>query len=255
MRFSILSIFPHLLDSPLQESIIGRARSDGHVVIDILDIRTFTDDAQHTTDDRPYGGGEGMVMKPEPLARAVAHARTGDESPARVILLSPQGHLFTQGLARQLSQEKHLILVCGRYEGVDERFRSDCVDDEISIGDYVLTGGELPAMVVIDTITRLLPGVLGCPQSAEQDTFSRGLLKHPQYTRPRSFNGHPVPPELLGGNHREIESYRFLTAVRRTLERRPDLLATARFTSDEKRLLARHGLADKVAALAGTDRL
>jgi tRNA (guanine37-N1)-methyltransferase len=193
------------------------------------------------TDDRPFGGGEGMVMKPEPLAAAVENRKiTGQRS--RVILLSPQGRRYNQAVAEELSGERHLILVCGRYEGVDERFRSCYVDDEISLGDFILTGGELAAMILIDSITRLLPGVLGCAESATKDTFSRNLLKHAQYTRPRVFNDHPVPEELLSGNHEKIEEYRFIASVKRTLERRPDLIQNEQFTASEILLLKKYDL-------------
>jgi tRNA (guanine37-N1)-methyltransferase len=189
-----------------------------------------------------------MVMKPEPLAAALEKVRAGGNS-GRVILLTPQGRRYSQAVARELADETSLILVCGRYEGVDERFRAGFCDDEISIGDYVLTGGELAAMVVIDSVTRLLPGVLGCPDSADKDTFSRNLLKHPQYTRPRDFRGVQVPEVLMNGNHAAIEMYRFLEAVRRTLARRPDLLRREQFTPQESRLLQQHGLLAAIAAV------
>jgi len=200
------------------------------------------------TDDRPFGGGEGMVMKPEPLAAAVDHVRQ-ENGPGRVILMSPQGERFTQAHAQRLAGERHLILVCGRYEGVDERFRAAYVDEEISIGDYILTGGELAAMVIIDAVTRLLPGVLGCSNSADRDTFSRRLLKHPQYTRPRIWKKMEVPEELLSGNHEEIERMRFLASVRRTIERRPDLLRGEAFSESEQKLLRRHHLYDTLKQL------
>ena len=243
MLFSILTIFPDLLDSPLNEGIIRRARKSGQIKIEITDIRDFAADKHAMTDDRPFGGGEGMVMKPEPLAAAVKHA-CKDRGREKVILLSPQGRLLTQKTAEELSAESHLVLICGRYEGVDERFRQNYVDDEISIGDFILTGGELGAMVLIDAVTRLIPGVLGCSDSAENDTFSRNLLKHPQYTRPRVFEGTDVPQELLSGDHEKIRNYRFVESVRRTLERRPDLLKKERFSDDETAILLRHGLID-----------
>ena len=241
MNFDILTIFPELLDSPLKESIIRRAREMGKVRITTTDIRAFAHDKHATTDDRPYGGGEGMVMKADVLARALEHVQQ-QQGPGRVILLSPQGRPYNQAVAEELSREEHLILICGRYEGVDERFRQGLVDDEISIGDYILTGGELAAMVVIDSVTRLLPGVLGCADSAACDTFSRGLLKHPQYTRPRDFAGQEVPEVLLSGNHALIEEYRFLASVRQTLARRPELLAEVEFSKKERMLLRRNGL-------------
>lgn len=241
MIFDIVTIFPDLLASPLQEGIIRKARQEGKIDIRITNIRDFADDKHATTDDRPFGGGEGMVMKVEPLAAAVESARQ-QSSAARVILLSPQGSHFDQQKAVQLAGESHLILVCGRYEGVDERFRSCYVDEELSIGDYILTGGELAAMVVIDAVTRLLDGVLGCRGSAENDTFSRQLLKHPQYTRPQRWKDMEVPAELLSGNHEEISNYRFLLSVRQTLNRRPDLLRLVQFSAAEQKLLRRHGL-------------
>lgn len=248
MIFDILTIFPGLLDSPLQEGIIRRARQDGKIEIFTTNIRDFAVDKHSMTDDRPFGGGEGMVMKPEPLHGALDNIHTL-RGKGRVILMSPQGRQFTQEVAQDLAGEKHLCLICGRYEGVDERFRQSCVDDEISIGDYILSGGELAAMVVIDAVTRLLPGVLGCSDSADKDTFSDGLLKHPQYTRPRDWNGLEVPPELLTGNHEEIEKFRFLISVRRTIERRPELIGTRSFTPAEKKLLQAHGLYDTVKQL------
>jgi len=248
IRFDILTIFPDLLASPLNEGIIRRARQDGYIDIHTTNIRDFALDKHAMTDDRPFGGGEGMVMKPEPLAAAVDHVRDG-RSGGRVVLMSPQGVSFSQEQAEKLVREEHLILVCGRYEGVDERFRATYVDEEISIGDYILTGGELAAMVVIDAVTRLVPGVLGCSDSADKDTFSRNLLKHPQYTRPRVWHEMEVPAALLSGNHEEIEKMRFLESVRRTLLRRPDLLKLETFSESEKKLLRRHKLYEAVKSV------
>lgn len=241
MIFDILTIFPDLLESPLQEGIIRRARLKRQISTNIVNLRDFADGPHAMTDDRPFGGGEGMVMKPEPLAAAVEQRRSYSGQ-ARVILLSPQGRRYDQRIAGELARQSHLILVCGRYEGVDERFRTSYVEDEISIGDFILTGGELAAMVIIDSVTRLLPGVLGCSDSAEKDTFSRNLLKHPQYTRPRMFEERPVPRELLSGNHENIEHYRFIASVTRTLERRPDLIRKERFNDSELELLQKHDL-------------
>lgn len=246
MIFDIVTIFPDLFDSPLNEGILRRARLKGQISTNIVNIRDFADDPQTMTDDRPFGGGEGMVMKAEPLARAV-RSRCNDDLPAaKVILLTPQGRQYNQAVALELANEAHLVLVCGRYEGVDERFRAGYIDDEISIGDFILTGGELAAMVIIDSVTRLLPGVLGCIDSAGKDTFSRGLLKHPQFTRPRVFEDQAVPDELLSGNHEMIETYRFITSVLRTLERRPELLQLETFSIKEIKLLRRHNLYEKV---------
>ena len=242
LLFDILNIFPDLLDSPLNESILRRARQQDLIRIEITNIRDFAMDKHAMTDDRPFGGGEGMVMKPETLGAAVESVRQPESS---VILLSPQGRLYNQRIARELAAESHLILVCGHYEGVDERFRTAYVDDEISIGDYILTGGELAAMVVVDSVTRLLPGVLGCSASAENDTFSRSLLKHPQYTRPQVFEGQDVPEELLSGDHARIARYRFIASVQRTIERRPDLIRMEHFSPEEQKTLKRAGL-DKI---------
>jgi tRNA (guanine37-N1)-methyltransferase len=247
MIFDILSIFPEFFTSPLGEGILRRAQLRGQIGINLINIRDFTDDPQAMTDDRPFGGGEGMVMKPEPLALAVRSRR---QPGSKVILLTPQGRRYDQSIVEELAEETHLILVCGRYEGVDERFRALYVDDEISLGDFILTGGELAAMVVVDSITRLLPGVLGCDDSAAKDTFSRKLLKHPQYTRPRCFETLMVPEELLSGNHEKIEEFRFIASVRRTLERRPDLLWEATFDRREKKWLSRHHLLDQVTTIA-----
>jgi len=242
MIFSIITIFPMLIESCLQEGVVARARKRGRIEVDTVDLRDFAHDRHRTTDDRPFGGGEGMVMTPEPLGEAVAAAGRQELDGRRVILLSPQGRTFTQSVAEELLSEEQLVLICGRYEGVDERFRDCCVDDEISVGDFILSGGELPALMIVDALTRLIPGVLGCSDSAAHDTFSRNLLKHPQYTRPRVFNGVSVPEVLFSGDHRKIEEFRFLESVRRTAQRRPDLLqrAAAHFSEKEKRLLDKH---------------
>ena len=248
MRFDILSIFPEFFASPLGESIIRRAIQAQQIEVHLHDIRTFATDRHAMTDDRPFGGGEGMVMKPEPICAALAHVAEEAGDRGRVVLLSPQGRTFDQARAVELAGLDHLVLLCGRYEGVDQRVVELMVDEEISIGDYVLTGGELPALVVLDAVTRLLPGVLGCAESAGCDSFSRGLLKHPQYTRPREFQGLEVPEVLLGGDHAAIRDWRLLESVRRTLARRPELLDGIEFDTAEVRLLAKHGLADEVAA-------
>jgi tRNA (guanine37-N1)-methyltransferase len=248
MIFDVLTIFPDLFESPLKEGILRRAGAKGLIRTTIVNIRDFADGPHAMTDDRPFGGGEGMVMKPEPLALAVAE-RKAIAPAAKVILLTPQGRRYTQAVAEELAREEHLVLVCGRYEGVDERFRAGYVDDEISIGDFIMTGGELAAMIIIDSVTRLLPGVLGCADSAAKDTFSRNLLKHPQYTRPRVFNDMAVPDELLSGDHGKIEEFRFIASVKRTLERRPELLKEETFSRSEVKLLQRHGLFERVVAV------
>jgi len=251
MRFDVLTIFPDLLASPLQEGIIRRAIVDGKIDVLIHNIRQYATDKQSMTDDRPFGGGEGMVMKPEPIAACLDEVRR--EAPGgHVILLSPQGRTYNQDVARELAERDHLVMICGRYEGVDERVRTLYVDEEISIGDFILTGGELAAMVLIDSVTRLLPGVLGCSDSASQDTFSRGLLKHPQYTRPREFESLTVPEELLSGDHAAIAEWRLVASVRQTLARRPDLLSQVCFSREELKILGRHGLLERIKELAPT---
>jgi len=242
IRFDVLTIFPELLDSPLKEGIIRRAREAGQVEIVCHNLRDYAFDKHAMTDDRPFGGGEGMVMKPEPLAAAVQAVQGMAPQPARVILLSPQGRPYTQRLAEELAGQPRLLLVCGRYEGVDERFAVRYVDEEISIGDYILTGGELAAMVLIDSITRLRPGVLGCSDSAGCDTFSRGGLKYPQYTRPRTFEGMEAPEVLFSGDHAAVAEWRLLASVERTMAKRPDLVCGLRFTPAELKTLHRHGL-------------
>jgi tRNA (guanine37-N1)-methyltransferase len=241
MRFDILTIFPDLLTSPLQEGIIRRAIKDNKIKVEIHNIRDFTTDKHAMTDDRPFGGGEGMVMKPEPIVAALGKVKE-EAGSGRVVFLTPRGTCLTQKKAEELAEEEHLILLCGRYEGVDERVIDLFVDEEISIGDYILTGGELAAMVLIDAITRLQPGVLGCNDSAEQDCFSRGMLKHPQYTRPRDFEGMAVPEELLSGDHGAVREWRLVEAVKQTLSKRPELLTAVSFTADEKKVLVKADL-------------
>lgn len=240
MRFNVLTIFPDLLVSPLEEGIIRRAVQAGQIEVALTDIRSFATDKHAMTDDRPFGGGEGMVMKPEPIVAAIRQAHE-DQLHGRVVFLTPRGRPYSQEIAGELAESDHLILLCGRYEGVDERVRN-YIDDEISIGDYILTGGELAALVLIDSITRLLPGVLGCGDSAEFDTFSRGGLKYPQYTRPRDFENRLVPEVLLSGDHGAIAEYRLLESVRLTREKRPDLLQAMRFSETEEKILKKNGL-------------
>ncbi|MGI6655671.1 MAG: tRNA (guanosine(37)-N1)-methyltransferase TrmD [Desulfobulbus sp.] len=249
MRFDILTIFPELLSSPLQEGILRRALAAEQIRVAVHNIRDFALDRHRMTDDRPFGGGEGMVMKPEPLAACLRAIERVDG--ARVILLSPKGRRFDQQTAVRLSGYGQLMLVCGRYEGVDDRFEAGYIDEVLSIGDYVLTGGELAALVVLDAVTRLLPGVLGCEDSAANDSFSRGLLKHRQYTRPRVFEGESVPEVLLSGDHAAIARYRFLDSVAITLERRPDLFNGLVFTTGEWKMLQQAGMADRVRTLGG----
>ncbi len=209
-----------MLDGFLKESMLKRASASGKVVFNTIDLRGFTTDVHHTTDDRPYGGGPGMVMKPEPIFAAVESVRTEG---ARVILMTPQGRVFRQCEAMALAQESHLIFVCGHYEGVDERVRQGLVTDELSIGDYVLTNGVLPAAVVADAVVRLLPGVLGGEGATEEESFANGLLEYPHYTRPPAFRGMTVPDVLLSGNHQAVAAWRAEQSRQRTRERRPDL--------------------------------
>lgn len=221
MRIDVITIFPAMLDGFLGASMMKRAAKLGAVDFRTVNLRDFTSDRHHTTDDRPFGGGPGMVMKPEPLFLAVESVRT---PAARVILMSPSGATFTQAKALELSRAEHLVFICGHYEGVDERVREALVHDEISIGDYVLTNGVLPAAVVVDAVVRLIPGVLGGEGAAEQESFSTGLLEYPHYTRPAEFRGMKVPEVLLNGDHAEIARWREDQARQRTRERRPDLL-------------------------------
>ncbi len=222
MRIDILTLFPGMFGGPLEESIIGRARSAGVVDVGLHTPRDWTTDRHRTVDDAPYGGGAGMVLKPGPLFAAIESLR-GETG--YVVLLTPQGEVFRQDIAAELAGRSHLILVCGHYEGVDERVREHAVDRELSIGDYVLSGGEVPALVVVDAVVRLLPGALGSPHSTVEESHSDGLLEYPHYTRPAEFQGWRVPDVLLSGNHAEIARWRREQAVRRTRARRPDLLA------------------------------
>ncbi len=240
MHFDLLTIFPNLLESPLNEGIIKRARASGALEIETHNIRNFALDKHSCTDDRPFGGGEGMVMKPEPLMAALQVVHESNPG-GHVVLMTPQGRPYNQKVAREFAAKEHLIIICGRYEGVDARME-EYIDDEVSIGDYVLTGGELAAMVLIDSVTRLLPGVLGCEDSATSDTFSRNLLKHPQYTRPRVFAGKAVPEVLMSGDHGAIERWRLAQSVQRTRLRRPDLLGEASFSPVELKGLKGEGV-------------
>jgi len=236
MIFDILTLFPGMFESPLHESILGRASEQGLLQVRTHNLRDWAEGRHLTTDDAPYGGGDGMVMKPEPVARAIASLRKNAPE-SKVLLMTPQGKTFTQSDAKRLSGEQGLIFLCGRYEGYDERIRQNLVDEELSIGDFILTGGELPAMVMIDSIARHIPGVLGNAGSAETDSFSDGLLEYPQYTRPAVFDGMQVPEVLLSGDHGRIALWRRQQQLLRTLERRPDLLESAPLSEEDRRLL------------------
>jgi tRNA (guanine37-N1)-methyltransferase len=237
MKIDILSLFPEMFSGVFQESILKKASERGHVSFHVTDFREFTDNKHHKVDDYPYGGGAGMVLMPQPLFDAVDQVKKSADSKPRVILMTPQGERFTQKKAEELSKEEHLVFICGHYEGFDERVRKHLATDELSIGDFVLTGGELASMVIVDSIVRLLPGVLGNETSHVSDSFSTGLLEHPQYTRPADFRGMKVPDVLLSGNHAMIEEWRKKESLRRTLERRPDLLDDYVLDDTEKKLL------------------
>ena len=252
MRIEVFTLFPELFAPYLDASILGRARQAGLLDVRLHNIRDFATDKHKVTDDEPYGGGGGMVMKPEPIFSAVetvlgAYRRKGtadsefaSQTPpliVPIILLSPQGRPFSQAIAQELAQHEHVALICGRYEGVDERVREHLATDEISIGDYVLTGGELPALILIDAVTRLLPGALGDPQGAATDSHASGLLEHPHYTRPQEFRGWEVPEILRSGDHARIERWRRQQSLLRTAVRRPDLFESAELTKEDKKLL------------------
>jgi len=236
MKFDILTLFPKMFFSPFQESVLARAIEKRLIEVRTINIRDFAQDKHQVVDDTPYGGGQGMVMKVEPIARAIEQVKAEDPS-AWTIYLTPEGKPLNQKRVKELSFRSHLILLCGRYEGVDERVRELFIDEEISIGDYVLTGGELAAMVLIDAVSRLLPGVLGSDRSAEDDSFYDDLLEYPQYTRPANFRGYEVPGVLLSGNHQAISFWRRREALRRTYLRRPDLLSKASLSEEDKKIL------------------
>ncbi|HKX29114.1 MAG TPA: tRNA (guanosine(37)-N1)-methyltransferase TrmD [Blastocatellia bacterium] len=246
MRFDLLTIFPEFFAGPFDFGILRRARQQGLIEIVVHDLRSFTFDKHHIVDDRPFGGGDGMVLKPEPIFRAVESLkedRPGEEPPrTAVVLLTPQGRLFSQPQAAAFARDySRMILICGRYEGVDERVVEHLVTDEISIGDFVLTGGEIPAMVMVDAVARLLPNVLGSATSARHDSFSAdsgGILDYPHYTRPAQFREWPVPEVLISGHHAEVERWRRRASLLKTLKMRPDLLETAGLTDEERRWLA-----------------
>ena len=242
MQFDVFTLLPEVFPPYLESSILKRAAERGLIDVRVHNIRDYTYDKHHVTDDTPYGGGGGMVMKPEPVFEAVEavlgfkpHQTPG--KPVPIILLTPQGRVFNQRVAEELSQHEHIALVCGRYEGIDERIRQHLVTDEISVGDYVLTGGELPAMILIDAVSRLISGVLGDPTGAEDDSHSMGLLEYPHYTKPSEFRGWKVPDVLLSGDHAKIEQWRREQALTRTFIKRPDMLEKAELTENDKKFI------------------
>jgi tRNA (guanine37-N1)-methyltransferase len=237
MKFDVVTIFPRMIGASLEDGVVGRGIERGLLDVVVHDLRDYTTDRHRSVDDQPYGGGPGMVMKPEPLAKAVAHIREERGTPDAVILMSPQGRPFTQREAERLSRLSHVVFLCGRYEGIDERVAETVASDELSLGDFVVSSGELPALVIIDAVSRLLPGVVGDEQSVEQDSFSRGLLDYPHYTRPAEFEGHGVPAVLLSGHHAEVRRWRKKEALARTLDRRPELLERAELDDEERALL------------------
>jgi tRNA (guanine37-N1)-methyltransferase len=248
MRFDILTLFPEMFAGVFDESIIARARELGYAEIVLHNIRDYAPGKHRVTDDTPYGGGGGMVMKPEPIFNAVeailkitvpaaGYETLRQQGYPPIILLTPQGRLLKQSVARELVAHERLLLICGRYEGVDERVRQYLATDELSIGDYVLSGGEIAAMVLVDTLTRLVPGVLGDPAATSNDSHSAGLLEYPHYTRPAEFRGHPIPPILLSGHHAKLEEWRRQQSLLRTLARRPDLLASAELSEADRKFL------------------
>ncbi len=236
MRFDVVTIFPEYFSSSLEVGALKKAQEKGLIQINLVNLRDFALDKHKMVDDRPFGGGEGMVFKPEPLYRAIESLRAQGPKPW-VVYLSPQGRLLNQEIVKELYAKGRLILICGRYEGIDERIREHCLDDEISIGDYVVFGGEVAALVLIEAVSRLVPGVVGCRDSVEKESFSQGLLKYPQYTRPREFRGWKVPEVLLSGDHAEISRWRRQKSLEITLKRRPDLLKKAPLTEEDRKFL------------------
>jgi tRNA (guanine37-N1)-methyltransferase len=245
MQFEVFTLLPEVFPSYLETSILKRARERNLITVNVHNIRDYTHDKHHTTDDTPYGGGGGMVMKPEPVFEAIETvlgiaAPLSTPEPASnipIILLTPQGRVFNQSIAKELSQYKKIALLCGRYEGIDERIRENLVTDQISIGDYVLTGGEIPALIVIDAVARLLPDVLGDPTGAEDDSHAMGLLEYPHYTRPPEFRGNKVPDVLLSGDHAKIDKWRREQALERTFKKRPDMLERAELTKEDLKFI------------------
>ena len=252
MKIDIVTIFPEMVEAGLAPGVVGRARQAGVLDIAVHNLRDFTTDKHHVVDDVPFGGGPGMVLKPEPMFVAVDTITVRRGRPNAVLLMSPAGTPLTQRVAQRLASLDHIIVLCGRYEGIDERVREHVATEEISIGDYVLSGGELPALVVVDAVCRLVPGVVGDDASVEADSFMRGLLDYPHYTRPAEYRGHRVPEVLTSGHHGEIRKWRRRAALRRTEERRPDLLATAELDDDERSFLQREG-ATAVAPKKGSE--
>ena len=236
MRIDILSLFPEFFSVLSNWSIIGRAKEENRVQINSVNIRDFSKNKHKKVDDYPFGGGPGMVMTPEPILEAINSVKNID---SRVIYLSPQGKPFSQELANELSKESHLILLCGHYEGIDNRIIDNYIDEEISVGDFVLTGGEIPAMIIMDAVVRLLPGVLSGEESFMEESHYNGLLEHPQYTRPREFNGHTVPDILLSGNHKNIEAWKKEESLKSTFVKRPDLLEKVILSKEEKDILSK----------------
>jgi len=237
INFEILSIFPEMFASPLNFSLLKKAQDKGIINISLHDIRNWAEDKHKMTDDAPYGGGCGMVMKLEPIEKALAAVKKKQKENSTVVLMTPQGEIFNQKIAQELSAKKRIIIICGRYEGIDERIREHLVDREISIGDYILTGGELAAMVLIDAVSRFIPDVLGNPQSTQSESFSQNLLEYPQYTRPSNYKGWAVPEVLLSGNHADIELWRKKESLRRTYKQRPDLLKKMKLSAEDKKIL------------------
>ncbi|GIP36786.1 tRNA (guanine-N(1)-)-methyltransferase [Paenibacillus sp. J31TS4] len=252
MKIDVLTLFPEMFEGVFGASILGKARDKGIVSLRTINFREYANNKHNTVDDYPYGGGGGMVLKPEPIFTAVEELTEGQSTRPRVILMCPQGEPFTQRKAEELAREEHLVFVCGHYEGYDERIREHLVTDELSIGDYVLTGGELPAMVIIDSVSRLLPGVLGNETSAVTDSFSTGLLEYPHYTRPAKFRDWEVPEVLLSGHHGRIEEWRRLQALERTYRRRPELLDDLELTERERKWLGALREADEAERESGT---
>ena len=240
MRIDVLTLFPEMFAGPFDASMIARARESGVLDIAVHNIRDYATDKHHIVDDYAYGGGPGMVMKPEPLFECVDAVRAMAEPAGKVVLLTPQGRLLDHGVVADLAREPRLIVICGHYEGVDERVREHLADDEISVGDYVLSGGEPAAIVLVDAVARFQPGVLGSAQSLEEESHAQGLLEYPQYTRPAEYRGMAVPDVLLSGHHAEVAKWRRRESVLRTARRRPDLLERAQLTPEERRMLEEH---------------